>query len=529
MKVALVSAPYDTRAFRVGENLGVKYLAAVVERQGGEVDTFEPALSGLEDHDIVAALLAKPYDLIGFSVMFDSALPGVERLVRALRAAGCSAHLTAGGHVPSFNHHDMLATMPGLDTVVRFEGECTLLELLEHLDRPAAWRSIRGLVYRGPAGIATNSPRDLIADLDSLPYPRRDATSRHLGDPHFFVITTRGCPFTCTFCSVPAFYKEPRGRAWRARSVDNVIGELDQLVRDWGATAISFLDDEFLVGRNGKRRAAELASAIQRHGLDLAWSFECRADDVDQALFVELREAGLRHVFIGVESGVQRVLDTFQKRTTVDQNRKAIRTVRDLGLSLAIGFIMFDPYTTTEEVRANVAFLREVGAASYKMISNKVLVYRGTALERQLGREGNLIVDGLARDFRFTDSRVELAYRLTTTCLARWHDLDQERRRIEFLLDTRSSAATTAPLRARFDRMEQSAIQFLCDAVSSIVDYVEREPEPGPASLERFSTTLRREIETEVTQRLRRLRGLRDALFTSDVDDQARGGEPHVG
>lgn len=156
MRVALVSAPYDTRAYRVGENLGVKYLAAVAERQGIAVDTLEPALSGLVEHDVVASLLAGPYDLIGFSVMFDSAVAGVARLVHALRSAGCTAHLTVGGHVPTFDHREMLTAIPGLDTVVRFEGEYTLLDLLERLDRPEEWRSVRGLAYRDGGRVVVN-------------------------------------------------------------------------------------------------------------------------------------------------------------------------------------------------------------------------------------------------------------------------------------------------------------------------------------------------------------------------------------
>ncbi len=512
MRVALVSAPYDTRAFRVGENLGVKYLAAVVEAQGGKVTTIEPALSGLDEHAIIHELLAEPYDLIGFSVMFDSALAGVARLVRRLRAEGCSAHITIGGHVPTFSYHELLASLPELDTVVRFEGEGTLVELLENLDQPDRWQSIRGLVYRELGEIRANTARDLIDDLDCLPFPRRDKTSRHLGDPHFFVVTTRGCPFTCTFCSVPAFYREPRGRAWRARSVGNVIAELAQLKSEWGAAAISFLDDEFLVGRNGKQRASQLAAAMRHHGLDLAWSFECRADDVDDTLFADLRAGGLRHVFIGIESGVQRVLDSFQKRTTVAQNRKAIQVIRELDLSLAVGFIMYDPYTTTDELRANVSFLRDTGIATYKTTSNKVLVYRGTQVERQLEREGRLIVNGLTRDFRFVRPEVDLAYRLSTRCLEQWHQVDQDRRRVEFLLDTMLGGVSTA-LRARYDRIAQSANELLCDVTEVIIDYVGQQPEPRERMVERFASKLRDEVADEVRSRRRDLRQMRDQLL----------------
>lgn len=210
------------------------------------------------------------------------------------------------------------------------------------------------------------------------------------------------------------------------------------MAREWGATAVSFLDDEFLIGRQGKQRAAELAAAIHRRGLDLAWSFECRADDVDEALFTDLREAGLRHVFVGWSRACSGCL------TPSRSGPRSTRTAGRSGPSATSGSASPSASSCSTRTRprttygANVAFLRETGIATYKTISNKVLVYRGTALEERLRREGRLVTDSwLSRDFRFTDPRVERAYQLATSCLAPWHELDQERRRLEFLLDTR--------------------------------------------------------------------------------------------
>ena len=300
MRVALVSAPYDTQAYRIGENLGLKYVAAALDADDIPTDVYDPALSGLGTDELVGHLAEGSYDLVGISVMFDSAVPAVMEIVDGLREQNCRAHITAGGHVPTFNHIELLRDNAGLDSVIRFEGDVTIVELVRALRCHGPLASIAGLTYRSPAGIRANPPRHLVADLDDLPFPRRDPTSRHLGDPHFFVVTTRGCPFNCTFCSIPAFYREPAGKQWRTRSTHNVLDELEYLATHWGATTISFLDDEFLVGENGKERAVELADALAASGMNLTWSFECRADDVAETLFRRLQRCGLRHVFLGI-------------------------------------------------------------------------------------------------------------------------------------------------------------------------------------------------------------------------------------
>jgi 5-methoxy-6-methylbenzimidazole methyltransferase len=526
MRVALVSAPYDTAAFRIGENLGIKYLAAVLRAANVPVDVYEPALAGLDNAAVATRLSAGCYDVVGLSVMFDSALPNALEIARLLHRPGGAPHITLGGHVPTFNDEVILQRSPEVDTIVRFEGEQTLVELLAAVHEPGRWGAVRGLSYRAGGRVVSNPPRPLIADLDSLPYPVRDETSRHLGDPHYFVVTTRGCPFVCTFCSIPAFYKTPPGAAWRARSIDNVLDELESLVRDRGATAISFLDDEFLVGRGGKRRAIRLAEGISARRLGLSWSFECRADDVDAELFRQLKAGGLRHVFIGVESGVQRVLDTFDKQTTVEDNRRAVGIVRGLGLSLAIGFIMFDPYTTVPEILENVRFLRDLRIGSYKAVANRVLVYSGTALHAALAREGRLRSDGLVHEFDFVHRDVARIHRLVVDCLRPIHEMDTERRRLEFRIDNTSAGGSAAGrLRGGLDRVDHDANADLAAALEEIVSAVAAHPDGDDLVDAAFARSMHDRVAARVSARRSQLRALRSELEAAPQTSVTRSGQ----
>ena len=509
VRVALVSAPYDTNVFRIGENLGIKYLASALLASNVEVTVVEPALENLSNAEVAEELLRHSYDAVGFSIMFDEAVGNVSEIVADLRARGFRKHITVGGHVPTFNSKKILQTIPGIDTVVQYEAEETIVELLEALDAPHKWCSIKGLAYRGSDGVVSNSPRPLIAELDSIPFPMRDAYSRHLGDPHFFVVTSRGCPFVCTFCSIPAFYKTPPGSAWRTRSVENVLAELEYLVYEHEATSISFLDDEFLVGKRGKERARTLADAISQRYKGLTWSFECRADDVEQHLFKALQDGGLRHVFLGIESGVQRVLDTFDKRTTVEQNRNAIEIVRGLGLSLGVGFIMFDPYTTFDEMRQNITFLNAMKIGTYKAVANKLRVYAGTRMESLLAENGLLVEDDeFALEFKFKDARVGQAYELTYNRLRPLHVTDQECRRAEFRLDNLPDGCPSLPhLREKFSAIQRDANDLLAGLMTSIVSFFDEHGASG-GGLAIFE----REIDDRVTNAVDRLSATLDQL-----------------
>jgi len=124
-----------------------------------------------------------------------------------LRAAGCRAHVTVGGHYPSFDYGEVLQRIPGADSVVRFEGEATLVELMERLAKGREWRDILGIAYRRGPEIAANPLRPAIDDLDSLPEPDRadiDYRSRDLATAS--LLGSRGCPWNCSFCSIRPFY-----------------------------------------------------------------------------------------------------------------------------------------------------------------------------------------------------------------------------------------------------------------------------------------------------------------------------------
>jgi hypothetical protein len=205
-----------------------------------------------------------------------------------------------------------------------------------------------------------------------------------------------------------------------------VIAEIEWLYRrQHGARKIIFVDDNFIgSGQKGRDRAAAIARELIRRRLHIGFSLECRVDQVDPELLRLLKSAGLGWVLLGIESGVQRTLDLFDKKTRVATNAHALETLRQLDLQIGVGFILFEPFTTPEELKLNLQFIRQTALVNdmdfLQHFYNTLRVNPGSAIARHLSQAGLLETrysDALGHfpigySFRFVDSRTSFLHRL---------------------------------------------------------------------------------------------------------------------
>jgi radical SAM superfamily enzyme YgiQ (UPF0313 family) len=350
--------------------------------------------------------------LVGFSIIFQYTLDDFARLAAGLRAAGVNAHFTVGGHFPSLRPHRVLEAMPHIDSVVRFEGELTTLELLRKLSMPQAWPSIEGLAFRRGSEITCNPLRPLIPDLDTLPLPSRTHTlSIPRGIRFASMLASRGCRHNCSFCSIRQFYGSPPGPLRRIRSPKSVADEMQTLHNDKGVQFFIFQDDDFAARAKQQRQwVEEFLAALDERGLSdtIAWRIACRVDDIDQELIMRCRDRGLIAVYLGVEAGNEQGLKTLNKQVTVAQNLSAIETLKRIGLTFEIGFMLFDPDSTVESVAQNVDFLRHVtGDGSCPTNFCKMRPYSGTPIKERLLKEGRLKGTLGQPDYDFLDPRLD--------------------------------------------------------------------------------------------------------------------------
>ena len=182
----------------------------------------------------------------------------------------------------------------------------------------------------------------------------------------------------------------------------------------FGRHPITFVDDQFVgPGKKGKAWAYQLGEEILRRKIGAPFTCSCRVNDIDRDLFGLLKEAGLTCVFVGVESGTERGLLTFNKRTSVAQNVDALATLDKLGIGYKIGFMFFDPYTTFEEVKQNLRFLSDIaphwmGKGGALSIEPSLIVHGGTPIHARLKSEDRLLGNYLRYGYRIEDRKVRI-------------------------------------------------------------------------------------------------------------------------
>jgi radical SAM superfamily enzyme YgiQ (UPF0313 family) len=401
------------------------YLAATLQREGRSVEMID-VREGPEK--IGDRLQAGQPIVVGFSLIFQFFLPQFRRVATHLRDIGITSHFTIGGHYPSLCHDEVLQLFPELDSVVRYEGELTLLDLVERIANGDDWRATPGIAYLGDGQIIESEPRHLTADLDSLPFPYRPFEPEQIiGFPTLPLLASRGCAHRCSFCSIHTFYRTAPGKVVRVRKPAMVVEEMLGLYNEHGVRVFLFQDDDFPVWDSpvARRWVDELIDRMHETGLadNVLWKISCRAQYVEPELFTRLRDAGLFIVYMGIESGVEAGLEILNKRLSVEQNLRAVRILKDIGIRFSYGFMLLDPSSSFESVRENVRFLREiVGDGSSAARFCRMLPYGGTPIREQLKMEGRLRGDFMHPDYVFHDPRLNEYWEMLSRGARFWID-----------------------------------------------------------------------------------------------------------
>jgi anaerobic magnesium-protoporphyrin IX monomethyl ester cyclase len=297
------------------------------------------------------------FDLVGISVDTTRYPTSIE-IARLAKQQG-TVVVMGGPHV-SFLDRDTLQTGV-VDYVVRNEGEYSLLSLVEFLRNKKALEDVGGVSYLANGDFCRTPDAPFIDDLDSLPFPARDLLPMKLykermnGRPMTTVVTSRGCPFKCDFCSSSRFF----GVHWRARSVDDILAEVELLYREHKYRAVSFVDDNFTLDPD---RAMELSEKMIAQGWDLIWAAMTRVDTVvrNPHMVRTMARAGCKWTFIGFESGSQEALDGYGKKARVADALEAMEILRENGVDVTGAFILGAPDETEQEMRETIDFAKRL-------------------------------------------------------------------------------------------------------------------------------------------------------------------------
>ena len=410
--IVLVQPPFcGAYNFWKSECLGMGYLASSLESHGYSVKIIDAFLYDMSVEETMAEILRfQPRLLLGFSMLsYELYRSGQEILLRLKNAGMNNVHVTFGSWFPTFWHETIIDEGVPVDSIILAEGEHSICVLADYISKGNWHGSEYFMNLRSYKNVLILEQKSTISCIDELLYPRRDNLSMVFEKYHFATVyTSRGCAYSrCTFCSVPSFYKG--GLRHRLRSSTNVIGEICEIQKA-GVDFVFFTDEDFLGNSDdGSYRAMEIFEGIANHDFNMRYAFNCTVKGVNKELFSKLAKLGLSAVYIGIESNINRSLKRFGKGVRETDILMATGVLRDLGIKLVPGWIMFERDTTLEEVEGSIDFLKNLNAYHVNYLKS-LYVMQDTPIERLYGDD--LYRTYYYSKYYFKDPRVDLLVRI---------------------------------------------------------------------------------------------------------------------
>ncbi|MFH1257095.1 MAG: radical SAM protein [Candidatus Diapherotrites archaeon] len=356
MKVLLALPRFEPNA---NPPLGVGYIAAVLKRNGFEVEVLDPTFEGW---DFAVKRLKKPdFDVLGFSCYTMNVNRALELTAIAKKANPKLLAVFGGAH-PSIEPEATIKEKL-VDAVIIGEGEYTFLELAQALKKKGKLEGIRGLWFKKGKKIVRNPPRPLIQNLDELPFPARElfpmekylnavfgTTAWAVKQPSTSIMAGRGCPFQCTYCSTKLVF----GLSARFRSAKNVVEEIIELKEKYGVKGLNFVDDTFTLNR---KVVEELCNELISRKVGVEWAAHTRVNNASLELFKKMKRAGCTVVGMGVESGNQFVLDNYIKKgIKLSEAENAFALAKKAGLITDAYFMIGIPGETRKNIDETIEY-----------------------------------------------------------------------------------------------------------------------------------------------------------------------------
>ncbi len=398
MKICLINPPFSA-ADSVGESasieavlnkvlpLGIAYIAAVLEKHNYNVKVIDCTIN-VSHSELIELVKNENPDVVGITAttpIFESA----KRVAADIKKISPSSVIIIGGcHVTALP--EKVISFDYFDVGVIGEGDITFLEIVRQVESGGLKNLdfVQGIVFKNNGKITVTPPRQRIENLDEIPFPARHlfpplkeyspTPASYLKLPVGVLMTSRGCPFQCTFCDRAIF-----GNVTRQRSVKNVADEIEQLINIHGARELRFFDDTFTLK---KKFVYELCDELKARNVRIPWTCLTAVAAVTKDLLKKMKDAGCWQVLYGLESGDARMLKLLKKGNTVEQNERAVKWAHELGLSVRADFIVGTPGETMESLERTLGFAKRL-PLDYAHF-NKFTPFPGTEIYKNLVGKG---------------------------------------------------------------------------------------------------------------------------------------------
>jgi radical SAM superfamily enzyme YgiQ (UPF0313 family) len=420
MKILATRTPLSRMPF-LFEDLGLAMVTASLRAAGFECRFLDAVQENFKPTAYVQELVRCPEEVLCVTIHAEEQADEILTMLSAVKKMAPDKIVILGGHPTHAIDEAIFRVYPkAFDFIVRGDGEDTVVELMRHLTCGVPnLPSIGGLSYKNGSGLTRLPNRKRNKAYDTLPHACRDTWQGNRARPRTRSALTyfsRGCNHSCQFCSVVTLYGVNQ-RAWASRSLDDFVQELDKLHSQYGIHDFTIVDPNFLGNpQGGNMHARELAAALKALNLKIVYDIAARVDAFSEALLEHMYESGLRRVFIGVESGVQSVLNRWKKAVNVKSNLETAKRLVSAGIYIDTGFIMLTPVTTLAEIRQNLTFLRQLPYFTPRAVTSVLWPIHEAATTSTINGDLLLVDDKkISLSFKFADAAVERYYLLANS------------------------------------------------------------------------------------------------------------------
>ena len=342
--------------------LGIAYIASYCKRDGHVFRIYDeiPGLS----KSLEQTLKSFVPDIVGISCM-TATYSQACNYAKEIKKISKKIPIVFGGVHPTVCIEETLKNK-FVDFVVYGEGEETFSEFLEKYETMTDYSNIKGLAYKRNGKIFINKKRPLIKDINLIPMPDRELFELNYYTQRWNwprgnwyktanLMSSRGCPYECTFCGSKSMF----GRTFRAFSVQRTVDEIEYLVKHYGFECLSFSDDTFAINQ---KRSIEICREIKRRGINAKFRFQFRANTCYEDLIAAVRDIGCIHIDIGAESGSNKILKQMKKQITVEEIKESVTRIKRYGIRVGVTFIIGSPDETREDIEKTKELAKELRA-----------------------------------------------------------------------------------------------------------------------------------------------------------------------
>lgn len=399
VQIALISCS-GFNSVKLAEPMGLLYLSSYLKKYGYSIDIFDPSIKGLSYKQIINDIFDTKieYKVIGLSIQQDWNVEKSIIILKKLKKLFPKTVFVVGGHAPTIgilnNDSFYFELIRLIDIAVIGDGEVTFYNIIKRLEGNCEWNDILGIAYydRLTNKVVINNLSPKVEDLDGIPFMDRYVLSQHVSSYNSktaSILGSRGCGYNhCRFCTISCYQASQTGSTYRQRSNDNIIEEIISVKETYGVDYFNFEDDDFTSpSKLGDIKLQDFCSKIKK--INISFSIVCRTESIEFAKLMTLKKAGLKAVFLGIESFYPPTLKIFNKNVNIDKIHKAFEILKECNFSAKVdsiyriytGYILWHPMTTYEEILITIDNVKRYNL-SPKILTRKLYIYRHSELEK---------------------------------------------------------------------------------------------------------------------------------------------------